>query len=526
MRPLSVVAAVLSVALAAPVLRAGDRVTVRVYPLVGNRPVEPRAFGVNGEGFPGATLVRHGGNRITGFNWETGASHAGLDWRHQNDWYLAEELELRGPGALIESWVRSDRARGASTLLSVPLAGYVAADADGPVPERDRAPSPRFERLAMRRAGAPLLAPDLHDGVVHLDEQIRHLLRRFGPADAGGVQAYALDNEPALWSHTHPRLHPQATRWNELLLRSVEAAEVITELDPSAEVFGPVLYGWAAHTTLQGASDADGSRTFSEAYLAAMSQASERAGRRLLHAFDLHWYPEVAADGERITGGNTSRDSAEARTAAPRSLWDPSFEEDSWVADDAGGAIALVPRMKRLIDEQFPGTQLAVTEYHYGAPHHASGGVAQVEALATFARLGVIAAWWPMGDDVAYVRSAFSMFLHDDASGAHIGDTVVHATTSERELSAAFASKDADDPTRLAVILLNRSVDERLDADVLLSPGSGRITELAAWRFDQHGPDLRRVRSGPVAEGESFRDTLPPLSATLYVVRLEAPPSR
>ena len=86
-----------------------------------------------------------------------------------------------------------------------------------------------------------------------------------------------------------------------------------------------------------------------------------------------------------------------------------------------------------------------------------------------------------------------------------------------------LAACTCDDPTRLAVILLNRSVDERLDADVLLSPGSGRITELAAWRFDEHGPDLRRVRSGPVAEGESFRDTLPPLSATLYVVRLESP---
>ena len=521
MRPLClfVVAAVL---LVAPGARASERVTVRVYPLVGNRPVERLAFGVNGAGFPGATLVRHGGNRITGFNWETGASHAGHDWRHQNDWYLADALELRGPGKLIESWVTSDRARGAATLLSVPLAGYVAADADGPVAESDRAPSPRWERLAMRRPGPPLLAPDPHDGVVHLDEQVRHLLRRFGTADAGGVLAYALDNEPALWPHTHPRLHPLPTRANELLLRSIEAAEVITELDPGAQVFGPVLYGWAAHKNLQGASDVDDSRTFSEAYLDAMSQASERAGRRLLHAFDMHWYPEVAADGERITGGNTSPASAAARTAAPRSLWDPSFEEDSWVADDAGGAIALVPRMQRLIDEQFPGTRLAITEYHYGAPHHASGGVAQVEALATFARLGVIANYWPMGDDQSYVRAAFSMFLADDDSGAHFGDTVVHATTSERELSAAFASKDAADPDRLCVILLNRSVDERLDANVLLSPGSGTIADLVAWRFDEHGSDLRRLRSGPVAEGEGFSDTLPPLSATLYVLRLES----
>ncbi|GJM23007.1 MAG: endoglucanase [Planctomycetota bacterium] len=505
----------------APASRAGDRVTVRVYPLVGNRPVEPLAFGVNGKGFPGATLVRHGGNRLTGLNWETGASHAGEDWRNQHDWYMAEDPSLRGPGKLIESWVLSDRERGAATLISLPLAGYVAADARGPVLPADAAPSPRWERVEARRAGTPLLAPDTNDGVVYLDEQVRHLLRRFGRAQNGGVHAYALGNEPALWPHTHPRLHPKATRWNELLLRSAEVAEVVTELDPTALVFGPALYGWAAHKDLQGASDAESSRSFSEAYLDAMSQASERAGRRLLHAFDMHWYPEVTVDGERITGANTSRASSRARTQAPRSLWDPSYEEDSWVAHDAGGPITLIPRLQHLVDTEFPGTRLAISEYHFGGAQHASGGVAQVEALGSFARLGVIANYWPMGDDQSYVQAAFRMFLNDDDSGAHFGDTVVHATTSERELTVAFGAKDAQDPGRLTLILLNRSPDAALDASVLLSPGSGTITQLDAWRFDENGSDLRKLRAGPVVQGEGFDDTLPRLSATLYVLRLE-----
>ena len=53
------------------------------------------------------------------------------------------------------------------------------------------------------------------------------------------------------------------------------------------------------------------------------------AGRRLLDALDVHWYPEARGacvgnpmDGCRITDNNNEAGVVAARIAAPRSLWD------------------------------------------------------------------------------------------------------------------------------------------------------------------------------------------------------------
>jgi hypothetical protein len=42
------------------------------------------------------------------------------------------------------------------------------------------------------------------------------LVNKLGKASDGGIKFYSLDNEPALWPSTHPRIHPSAratTRW-------------------------------------------------------------------------------------------------------------------------------------------------------------------------------------------------------------------------------------------------------------------------------------------------------------------------
>ena len=42
---------------------------------------------------------------------------------------------------------------------------------------------------------------------------------------------------------------------------------------------------------------------------------------------------------------------------APRSLWDPTFQEDSWIANDVlQGPVRLIPWLKERIDANYPGT--------------------------------------------------------------------------------------------------------------------------------------------------------------------------
>ncbi len=90
-------------------------------------------------------------------------------------------------------------------------------------------------------------------------------------------------------------------------------------------------------------SDANG-RDFLSFYLQGMAQAGATAQKRLLDVLDLHWYPEATGDGIRITSDGDSPGLESARIQASRSLWDPTYVENSWITQSLGGnAINLIP---------------------------------------------------------------------------------------------------------------------------------------------------------------------------------------
>jgi len=118
------------------------------------------------------------------------------------------------------------------------MVDFVAADKKGMVKESEQAPSPRWVRSVPRKPGPFAATPDLGDGVVYQDEAVNYLVGKLGKADAGGVRYYALDNEPALWPSTHPRIHPARTTYAELLARTEATADAITRVDPGAMILG------------------------------------------------------------------------------------------------------------------------------------------------------------------------------------------------------------------------------------------------------------------------------------------------
>ncbi|HEX8679172.1 MAG TPA: glycoside hydrolase family 44 protein, partial [Chthoniobacterales bacterium] len=252
-------------------------------------------YGVNDLGVAGSTVHRHGGNRHTGLNWENNASNAGSDYIHHSDSYLGSNAGIgssQTSGALLQAWLNADRAAGLKTIITLPLAGYVAADMNGTVAQAETAPSARWKQIVADKPGPLSLTPDKNDGVVYLEEMVNFLIHHYGTAANGGVAAYSLDNEPALWFDTHPRIHPSKVGYQELVNRHVPAATITTALDPSAQIYGPVGYGWGEHLNLQEAPDAAGYNNtygnFTNYYLAQMKSASDAAGRRLLHRYDIH----------------------------------------------------------------------------------------------------------------------------------------------------------------------------------------------------------------------------------------------
>jgi len=433
-------------------------------------PISRFVYGVNGAlagGFANAALIRLGGNRWTAYNWENNASNAGTDWLNQNDGYLSASDT---PGAAVRDTIASAQAHDAAILLTVPINGYVAADKNGggDVGQTPNYLQVRFEE-SLPAKGAPFtLTPNASDGFVYQDEFVNWVNHEFpGAGDPAHPIFYSLDNEPDLWPGTHPRIHPNATTYAEMVEKSVAYATAIKNVSPDALVFGPVNYGWYGYVALQGAPDAAG-RDFQEFWLAAIEAAQQQHGSRLIDVLDVHWYPEAQGGGVRITGTDTTPAVVAARLQAPRSLWDPTYTETSWIAQDSvGGPIALLPRLRAKIDARAPGTKLAVTEYNYGGGQHISGGLAQADVLGIFGREGVFAATeWTLAADESYIEGAFEMYLDFDGANGRFGDTSVRADTDDGASTSIYASLDGGDASRVVLIVLNKSaapIDASLD---------------------------------------------------------------
>ncbi len=532
-RPAARLAFLATLLLPAAGARAQD-VTLTVDATHDRRVIPDAVYGVNDDVTAGGTVHRHGGNRMTGFNWENNASNAGSDYNQQSDNYLGYYAGIgtsQTPGAVLRAWLDADRAAGRQTIITLPLAGYVAADMNGPVSQGETAPSARWKQIVVEKPGGALsLTPDSTDGVVYLAEMVNFLVVNYHPATDGGVSAYNLDNEPALWPSTHPRIHPNATRYDELVSRHVPAATMVTRLDPGAQVYGPVLYGWEAYRSLQSAPDSGANNgtygNFASYYLAQMKAASDTAGRRLLHRFDMHWYPEASGDNRIVFGSSPgTNNDIDARLQAPRSLWDPAYVEKSWITQYTtnGQGVQLLPRLQGNVDQWYPGTGLAITEYDYGATDHISGGVAQADVLGVFGDFGVAANFWPILGDSSYVAAAFRLYRNYDGAGARFGTVALNTTASDNALAGVHAARAA--ANKLTVVAVNRSRTQARTAQVQFTLPTGQtLSAVKAYALTPAGGAQVQPAAAPASLGANgFPVTLPAMSATLYEVQISAP---
>lgn len=325
-------------------------------------------------------------------------------------------------------------------------------------------------------AGPLSLTPDATDAFVYTDEFVNWVRHTGGNRRAPLM--FSLDNEPDLWAHTH-----QQIRWNpasnvavpvtydELRRRSINTALAIKSVAPDSPVLGAVNYGWHGYRTLQDAPDRAG-RDFHRYFLQEMRNAELAHGKRLIDALDIHYYPE--ARGNYTTGGDariidgaalTSTDPGiiAARVQAPRSHWDPTYVETSWITQwsTGGQAMRVIPRLHDDINAHYPGTKITITEYAFGGGTHISGATAQADALGIFGARGVYAAnlWDLHANNTAsrFVRAAFSMYLNYDGQGGRFGDTSIAATSSDIAKASIYASLDDSIPGRVVLVAINKT---------------------------------------------------------------------
>jgi len=512
-------------ALAGPPVEGGDLV-FEVKPKQVIRAISPYVYGINSQKIEGvgATVRRMGGNRQTAYNWEINASNAGSDYQYSSDEWACTAMGYKNcstPGAQFLNFVTDNRGAGMESIVTIPLVDYVTADKHGSVAENEKAPSDRWVRSYPKKPGPFSLSPDLGDGKVYQDELVNLLVTKLGRADKGGARFYSLDNEPALWPGLHVRIHPAKTTYQEIVERSEATANAILAVDPSAFVLGGIMYGWGEFLNLTDAPDAKEWNQkydrYLDYFLAQAKQLEAKHGKRLIHALDIHWYPENKGS-KRITEKDVSPKTIAARLQAPRSLWDPDYIEKTWIGDSLGKPIRLIPWMLERIAERYPGTKLTMTEYNFGAGEHISGGLAQADVLGIFGREGMyMANYW--GDNAGntvlppYTQAAYRLYRNYDGKNGHFGDTAVAATTDNAKASvyAALDSKKA-----LTIMVINKELHTAFTGKIHIAAADCKSADV--FVLDGSEPTIRPMPAAAV-KGDQIEYRLPPLSATLFVCR-------
>ena len=465
------------------------------------------------------TLLRSGGNRMTAYNWETNASNAGSDYMYQNDNYLSSSST---PGDALQSTLMGAKALGGTALLTIPIVDYVAGDENPPGDVRNSGMDYLQTRFKQNRAtkGSDLsTTPDPTDGYVNEDEFV-NWVKTVGAA--GGPTVYfALDNEPDLWASTHKEIHPMAVTYDELCMRNATYATMVKNVWPEAKVTGFVSYGYNGYTTLQNAPDASGKGDFIEYYLDQMKAAEATAGHRVVDYLDLHWYPEAKGGTTRITMADTTAPVVAARVQAPRSLWDTTYKESSWIVDSIHDTIHLIPRIKDKIAAHYPGTGLAFTEWNYGGGADISGAVAVADVLGVFGSYSVdIASYWALADET-YANVAFRAYRNFDGKGAAFGDTSIHAASSDVSTATVYASVDSANADRLVAVLINKSTSPKSAGITISHPTS--FASLSVYTLTSAGAKLTAGNALAASSPNTFVYAMPAMSVTVLASNSAAP---
>jgi hypothetical protein len=504
-------------------------------------PISPYIYGANPAFTSNENLGarRLGGNRMTGYNWENNASHAGSDWYYWNDGYMEPPHPNEDtPGGTLAAFQNEALGAGAYSAVTLQMAGYVARDKSGTaVTEAETAPSDRWDQVQFVKGSAFSLSPDPGDHIVYMDECVNYLVNAFGMANtANGVKAYILDNEPALWSGTHIRIHPANATCTEVFQKGKDLSLAVKNIDPYAEIIGPALYGFSAFYHFQDASDWSGVSSgkgydwFIDYYLDEMKKAGTTSGKRLLDVLDIHWYPEAYGNsgGRRIvdTNANNANERA-ARLQAPRSLWDFNYGysssnaaagENSWIAQYYGIYLPLIPKIRESIDKYYPGTKMAVTEFTYGGERDITGGIATADVLGIFGKYGVyLATFWPGNIKTQYVQAAYRIYRNYDGSESTFGDALLNARNSDSVYTSIYASVNTANED-IHMVVINKNLTATRAANFSIE-GDRTVTGGNVWVLDSTSSSIHNAGSIGSVAGNTFSYTLPAGSVCHFVLQ-------
>ncbi len=502
-------------------------VTITVDPNAERRPINPDIYGINFNDmhvndseldFP---VQRWGGNNTTRYNWELDVANRASDWFFINYPYEHEQPEQLPHGSMADRFMDETHAHNGKVLLTVPTIGWTPKDRTVTYgfsqakygQQQDSATELRDAGNGVRPNGELITGNDPLDtskpiGPEFVTRWMEHISERTGDQ----VNFYALDNEPEIWHVTHRDVHPEAPTYDEIWEFTERYGTAIKEQDADAQVFGPTSWGWCAYFYSSADNCADGpdrqahgGKPFLEWYLEQVAAHKEETGVQLVDYLDIHFYPQEHV----VTSGEEGPQAVKRRFQSLKSLYDPSFVDESWIQEP----IRLIPRMKEMMQEKLPEAKLAITEYNFGNGEGISAGLAQAEALAIFGREGVdLATRFGAMKAGTFIEDAFKLYLDYDGHGSKVTGTSVSARSSNADAVGTYSIEGEDG--KLFVLLFNKdSVPRTANTSTQAEGGSAA----SLYRFDAKS-HVAAAGTLAVQEGGLLSVELPARSATLVVI--------
>jgi len=516
--------------------------------------ISPLIYGVNGDistGLPAsvlaaATLVRRGGDRGNSYDWENNVSNGGVENGYSSDMTLATGLAIpTEPAGTDLTMIRANRAAGRATMVPFVLNDYVANSVASNIPW-DQAGwnrAPYFDKEVLVKPGPYAATPDLTDGVVYTDEHLAYMRAQFADditAPGPGQVLVGVDNEADLWEYNFPMLQAgsgdplyapngvevgQRVTGPEFTSRVISFATKVREIAPQATIVGPAHFGYDGWMCWHELTSpwSDFGDWFMDDFLTAVASASAAAGTRLLDVWDMHWYPQATFDGTTVTALD---DAVSPLTAAevdsivqgPRSYWDTTYDEGSWItsSDHLNGPAYILTRLQGHLAAGYPGTGLGVSEYFPGGRNHIASGLAVVDSLGVFQRMGVtLAALWPLGDNTG-LRYAFGglELVHDaDGNGVRFADTSVMTSNPSPASISVYAGMDV--PGRVTVLVVNKTSGAEIVG--LRITNAHVLSTVTTYRIDASDPSPVLAEQATVPLSNAYPYAAPALSASMLV---------
>ncbi|HYP74528.1 MAG TPA: glycoside hydrolase family 44 protein [Polyangiaceae bacterium] len=485
--------------------------------------ISPYIYGIAGDlGDPiPATARRWGGNPMTRYNWQNNANNVGKDWFFHN----GKTYDYR-------AFLASNRSLNSLSALTIPIIGQVAKDTTSygfPVAkygaQKEHDPHVVDAGNGIRPDGTllPPLSPTVTSvpaGPEMIQKWVETIVAQDASTKTRSVGLYILDNEPNLWNTNHRDVHPDPLSYDELLDRTIRYGTAIRKADPGARIAGPAEWGWtgyfysakdaAAGTTLRPDRRAHGDMPLVPWYLKQLHEHEKKTGTRVLDVLDVHYYPQA----KDVYGKASDPATAALRLRSTRSLWDPTYKDESWINDN----VRLLPRLKEWIAQNYPGLGVSIGEYNFGGEDHISGALALAEALGRFGVEGIdYAFYWyapPKGSPAAWAFRAYRDF--DGKGGQFLDKSLDTRMTSTTSL---FASRDQSGK-HLVLIALNLDPTTTAQAKINLD-GCAAIERRTKYAYAAGAQSLTNEGEKSGGGKAALDETLVPYSLNVFDIWLK-----